>query len=734
VAITPERWEELKRRVGHARSWGVQAELIGPAEVGQLVPLLDPSVLYGAMYVPTDGIAKPVGVAEALARAAEERGATFCGGVRVTGFEVAGGRVRAVLTSEGRIAAEQVLICAGIWGPRLGRMAGVPIPLIPCQHQFARTAPLPQLAGETREAAHPMVRHQDRDMYFRQWGEGYGFGFYGHEPLLLDAEDLRRYEDAVVPGHPAIVSFTPEDFAPARAFAGELFPCLRDVDLPYAINGIFSFTPDGQSILGESPDVRGFWVAEAVWITHAGGVGQVLAEWMVQGTPSLDLRELDLNRFPPHAVTRSYIRSRGAQQYREVYDIIHPLQPLEHPRGLRRGPYHARLEDLGAVFFEDAGWERPQWFGVNERLLAEYQIPARAGWAARHWSPIAGAEHRAARERVALFDLTPFTKLEVAGPGALPFLQRMAGNQMDQPVGKVTYTLLLNERGGIQIDLTITRLAEDRFLVVTGGSTGPRDLAWLRLHLPEDGSAQICDSTSSYCCIGLWGPRARDLLRAVCDADLSDAAFPYLTARRIEIGPVPALAARISYIGELGWEIYARTEYGLLLWDKLWEEGRQHGALAAGGAAFETLRLEKGYRLWGSDMHTEYDPNEAGLAFAVRPNKGEFLGREALLRLNERGPERRLRCLTLQDPSVVLMGKEPLLDGDRVLGYVTSAGYGYTVDRSIIYGYLPTAYATPGTAVEVQYFGRRHAAIVRADPLYDPRGLRVRGESAPAQA
>ena len=728
VAATPERWEELKRRVGHARSWGLHAELIGPEEVGRMVPLIDARALYGAMYVPTDGIAKPVGVAEAMAREAGGRGATFRGNTTVTGIEVAGGRVRAVLTDAGRIEAEQVLVCAGIWGPRIGRMAGVPIPLTPCQHQFARTVPLAELASETREVAHPMVRHQDRDMYFRQFGQRYGIGYYGHEPMLIDADDLRRYEEALVAGHPAIWPFTPADFEPARAYAGQLFPALRDVGLDYAINGIFSFTADGHSILGESPDVRGFWVAEAVWITHAGGVGKAMAEWMVEGTPSLDLREMDLNRFQPHATTRSYVRTRSAQQFREVYDIIHPLQQLEEPRNLRRSPFHQRLLDLSAVCFEGAGWERPQWFASNERLLERYPVTPRTGWAARGWSPIAGAEHQAARERVAMFDLTPFTTLEVAGPGALAYLEGMASNRMDTPLGKVTYTALLNTAGGIQSDLTITRLAEHRFLVVTGGGGGPRDLAWLRLHLPSDGSVQIHDTTSGTCCIGLWGPRARDLLRAVCDDDLSDQAFPYFSARRIAVGPIPALAARLSYIGELGWEIYAPPEYGLGLWDTLWKAGAAHGVIAGGMAAFESLRLEKGYRLWGADMHTEYDPYEAGIGFAVKPGKGEFIGREALVKLKERGPSRKLSCLTLDDPTIVVMGKEPILDGERVLGYVTSANYGYTVGASIAYGYLPIAYATSGTRVEIQYFGTRYGATVAADPLFDPRGTRMRGE------
>ena len=726
VATTPERWEELKRKAGLARSWGMTARLISPDEAVRLSPLLDADRLYGALHAPTDGIAKAVRVAQYLGEAAMARGAAFYGHTRVTGIEVAGGRVRAVITPAGRVEAARVLVCAGIWGPVVGRMAGVPIPLSPMQHQYVMTAPLPALAGQTGEIAQPLVRHQDRSMYVRQHDERIGIGSYRHEPLLVDAERIPRHEESDMP---SVLPFTEADFAPALRDAVALMPALRGAALPYKINGMFSFTPDGHSLLGESLDVRGFWVAEAVWVTHGGGVGKVMAEWMVDGTPSMDLHEADLNRFHAHAVSRPYVQARAAQQYREVYDIIHPLQQMERPRHLRLSPFHRRLEELGAAFVESAGWERPQWFAANERELDGLggpSWPARAGWAARHWSPVCGIEHRATRERVAMFDLTPFTKLEVAGPGALAYLQRLASNNMDQPAGKVTYTAMLDERGGIQCDLTVTRLSETRFWVVTGGSVGMHDLAWMRRHAPDDGSVHITDLTSAYCCIGLWGPRARDVARQVTDADLSNAAFPYFTAQRMSVGSVPALLVRVSYAGELGWEIYAPTEYGLALWDTLWEAGQPCGMAAAGGGAFESLRLEKGYRLWGVDIHPDYNPLEAGLGFAVRFKKGDFLGRAALLRVKERGLARKLCCLTFDDPCAVTLGKEPILDGERTLGYVTSAAYGYTVGKSIAYGYVPVGCAEDGTRVEVEYFGRRYPATVAREPLYDPDGARLR--------
>ena len=724
VAYTAERWQDLHRKLGFAKSYGLEASLISPQETHDLVPLLDPGVIHGAYHVPSDGIAKPVRAAEAMSRYAQEHGAAFYGDTTVTDIIVKAGRVHGVETTAGRITAEMVLICAGIWGPRVGRMAGVSIPLMPVQHQYARTAPLPALQGETREVVHPIVRHQDYAMYFRQEADSYGIGSYKHEPLPVEPDDI--LSPAQAKRAPAMMDFTPEHFTVARSAAGELFPALLDLEHTDAFNGMFSFTPDGLPILGESPQVNGLWVAEAVWITHGGGVGNVVAEWMTNGVTSLDLREADYNRFPAHAHTPAYVKARGAQQYREVYDIIHPQQQLENPRNVRCSPFQPRLEALGAVFFESAGWERPQWFGANEDLITECAVPVRSGWEAQQWSPIQAGEHRATREHAAMYDLTAFTKIEVSGPSALEFLQSITANQLDRPVGKVVYTAMLNRNAGIQCDLTLTRLARDRFLVLTGGASGTRDLAWMRSHAPDDGSVAISDVTSEYCGIGLWGPKAREVLQRVCHEDVSNRAFPYFASKLITIGAAPASALRVSYVGELGWEIYVPTEYGLSVWDALWEAGQAFGIVAAGGGAFESLRLEKGYRLWGTDIHTEYNPYEAGLGWAVKLNKGNFLGREALMRIREQGIERRLCCLTMSDPNQVVLGKEPILDGERVLGYVTSANVGYTVGRSIAYGYLPLEYAMTGTTVEIEYFGRRYEATVTDEPLYDPGNTKLR--------
>src|SRR5437588_2329416 len=734
VAATPERWEELKRKHGHATSWGLTTRLIGPEEIKGLVPIMRTDHLYGAIHVPSDGTVRAVQASEALARVAEEAGARFLARTRLTGIDVKQGRVTAVETDRGRIVTEHVLSAAGIWGPVIGRMAGVPIALQPLQHLVGITDPLPELSGETGWQSMPIVRHQDRSMYFRQDYRRYVIGAYRHEPVLVDPQELRSsWDDGLMP---SCAPFRDDLFAPSRADASELYPPLESAELVEKINGMFSFTPDGHSLIGESLDVRGFWACEAVWITHGVGAARAVAEWMVEGVPDLDLREEDLNRFYSHAFTRSYLRARGAQNYREVYDIIHPLQPMETPRKLRLTPFYERQQGLGAMFLEGAGWERTQCYEVNRSLLDDGpSFPTRSGWAARFWSPTQSVEHRAARERVVLFDATPFVKIEVSGPGALAYLQRIAGNQMDQPVGKVTYTAMLNERGGMMTDLTVTRIDDERFWVVTGGGVGMHDLAWMRRQLPGDSSVHLKDLTSGWCCIGVWGPQARDLLQPVSQQDVSNAAFPYLAARPLTIGSVPAYAIRISYVGELGWELYTPTEYGLRLWDTLWKAGQAFGVTALGGGAFDSLRLEKGYRLWAADIHSEHNPYEAGLGFAVRLNKGAFIGRDALLRIKEQGITRKLACMTFDDPAVAVLGKEPVFaagqcvgygQGGGVLGYVTSANFGYTVGKSIIYGYLPLDGAEEGSSVEVQYFGRRYPASVVKEPLYDAQMTRLK--------
>jgi len=730
VATTDPRVRELRRRLGFGRSYGLEGgELISSSEVADRIPLVNPDRILGGYLVPSDGIAKGVRIVTALARRAEAMGAAFEGSVRVTGFDVRDGRVHGVATDHGRVECERVLICAGIWGPTVGAMAGVPIPLVAVQHQLVWTDPIPELAGETREVVHPILRHQDFAMYFRHREDHYGVGNYHHEPIATPQSDLRP------PGgdpQPSLMPFTPRDFDGAEAETERLLPPLagrmRPSDPSRSINGMFSFTPDAGSIVGESTRARGVWVCEAVWVTHAGGMGRQVAEWMALGEPSHDLSEADVNRFYPYQTTPPYVLERGKQQYREVYDILHPRQQMRRPRNIRLTPFHARHEELGADFVVGAGWERPQSFDAN-RALVPPNAPwlERDPWAATLWSPAEGAEHVATRSAASLIDITPFAKFDVHGPDALAYLERISANRIDRPVGAIVYTAMLTPSGGIRCDVTVTRKDDDLFRVVTGGGSGQHDLAWMRARIREGERVTITERTGGLFALGLWGPRARDVLRSVTDADVGNDAFPYLTARYLNIGEVgPVWAQRISYVGELGWELYGQIAMGERAWALLWEAGREHGLVAAGLGAFDSLRLEKGYRLWGQDIDTEHDPLSAGLGFAVRWDR-DFQGREALERIRDAGgPTRRLACLTIDDPSRVVLGKEPIAHDGRVVSYVTSSAYGYSIGRGIAYGYLPRELAVEGTPVEIEYLGERVAATVAADPLWDPKGERLR--------
>jgi 4-methylaminobutanoate oxidase (formaldehyde-forming) len=451
-----------------------------------------------------------------------------------------------------------------------------------------------------------------------------------------------------------------------------------------------------------------------------------MAEWIVNGEPSLDLWHMDSRRFGRQYRSQAFTLARATEIYATYYDIKYPNHEREAGRPLRLSPAYDRVAALGAVFGEKSGWERPNWFEPNAAQGDEGLRPR--GWAGQHWSPAIHAEAVATRERAGLFDESSFAKIEVSGPGAAAFLQRMCGNDVDRAVGSITYTQMLNSRGGIECDFTVTRLGADRFRIVTGTAFGNHDLGWIRKHAPDDGSVQVADVTSAWACLGLWGPRARDILQPLTKSDLSNEAFRYMTARDISIGNVPCLAARVTYVGELGWELYCPAEYGSGLWDLLWKAGAEHGMLACGYRAIDALRVEKGYRVWGADITPEDSPDEAGLGFAVKPDKGaDFLGRDALLGARDGAPERRLACLVLADPRAVCLGQEPVRVAGEITGRVTSGGYGFAVGKSIAYAYVPAAAAEVGTAVEVEVFGEWVAAEVTAEPVWDPKGERIRG-------
>lgn len=569
-------------------------------------------------------------------------------------------------------------------------------------------------------------------MYFRQIHDRYGVGSYQHRPIPVHTNEIRSTEapgdgreapssGGSWKGMASVHPFTPEDFKKPWAEACDLLPALEQTDISEAMNGLMLFTSDGNPVLGPSKEVENFWLAEAVWITHGAGVGRAMAEWMTEGVPSIDLRAADVRRFENFAYSPSYVSERSQQNFREVYDVIHPQQPPTHPRTLRTSPFHPRQQELGAVALEANGWERPHWYESNESLVDGRGYGAPGPWAGRYWSPIVAAEHQATRERVAMYDMTSLARAEVSGKGALALLQNLTTNQLDRTPGYVTYTLMLEPTGGVRADITVARLSEDTFQV---GCNGQRDIAWLRAHADE--TTTVRDITGGTCCIGLWGPYARDVLAPLASEDVSHENFRFFRAKQLHIGEVPVTALRLSYVGELGWELYTSAEFGLRLWDLIASAGAIHGIFPGGRGAFNAMRLEKGYRAWGADMWSLHDPDEAGLGFAVKPDKGPFVGRDALLRRRETPARRRLCCLTVDD-GTVLMGSEPVLDERGcAVGFTTSTGYGQSVGKSLAYAWLPSELSEPGTPVAVSYFDRRHAATVVADPVFDPDMSRMR--------
>ena len=711
LASSQERMEELSRQSGWAKTFDLPLDLISAEEAQQLFPPMSTEGVLGAAFLPTDGYIDPSQLTFALAEGARRGGAEVNTNTRVTAIDVERGRVKRIQTDKGAIETEIVVNAGGMFAKELGELAGVNVPIVPMAHEYLVTKP----SGLPLEM--PTMRDPSLLVYFRPESGGLIMGGYERDPLpwgldgipddfngRLLAEDWPRFE-------------------PLLENAIKRVPDLAEMDAVRLINGPEAFTPDNEFILGPT-DVRGFWVAAgfcAHGLAGAGGLGKLVAEWILDGVPSLDVWEMDSRRFGTAYRTREYTLARTIEVYSTYYDVKYPGHEREAGRPLRTSPTYPRLEELGAAFGEKSGWERPNWFGPNAAAGDESLRPG--GWAGRLWSPAIGAEHVATREAAALFDETSFAKIDVSGEGAPAFLEHLCDNKVARAVGAVTYTSMLNTRGGIECDFPVTRLEPERFRIVTGTAFGLHDLSWIRQHAPEDGSVVVEDVTSRYACLGIWGPRARDILQPLSTADLSNEAFRYMRAREIDVGPVPCLALRVTYVGELGWELYCPMELGLRLWDTIWEAGPDHGLVAGGYKAIDSCRLEKGYRVWGADITPDDNPYEAGLEFAVKLDKGEFIGREALLAAK---PERRLACLVLADPRAVALGSEPVRIEGEAVGRVTSGGYGYTVERSLAYAYLPAGDAEPGRPVEVEIFGEGVAGEVAAEPLYDPSGERIR--------
>ena len=733
LASSTARMEELERQLGWATTFGLPMESITPGEAQDRFPLMSTDGVVGGVWLPTDGWLDPSGLAQALAAGARARGVRIQPHTRVVGIGVdPGGPARRTprvtgVTVEHRgereeIRADVVVNAGGMFAPEIGRMVGVTIPIAPMAHQYLFTEPLQGV-----HAGLPQLRDPDNLVYFREEVGGLCMGGYERDPApwsvdgvppdfngKLLAPDMPRFE-AIMDG------------------AVRRVPAIAEAGVSRVINGPEGFTPDNEFILGES-DVRGFYVAAgfcAHGIAGAGGIGRQVASWIVEGEPELDLWKMDIRRFGAAYRSKSYMLARTVENYATYYDIHYPNEERLAGRPLRTAPAYEALAELGAVFGEKSGWERTNWFEPNAddsrfggRAALERLRPR--GWAGEHWSPAIAAEALATRSAAGLFDESSFAKLEVAGPGAVAALQSVAGNDIDRPVGAIVYTQLLDRRGGIHADLTVTRLDVDRFLIVTGTAVGNHDAAWLRTNLPDDGSVEVRDITSSRVCYGLWGPRARDILAPLTRDDLSNDGFPYLTARQITVGSVPVLALRVTYVGELGWELYAPTEYGRALWGALWDAGRDHGMVAAGYRAIDALRIEKGYRVWSSDITPDETPYEAGLGFAVALDKAiRCQARDALIAARAAGPRKRLRALVLEDSAAVCLGNEPVRVDGAVVGRVTSGGYGFAVERSIAYAYLPPD-AAIGTRGEVELFGRWIGFEVAREPLYDSIHARIR--------
>ncbi|MBT2512337.1 FAD-dependent oxidoreductase [Arthrobacter sp. ISL-30] len=744
LATTQTRLQDLKRKLGYATSWGIEGRLIDADECEKHWPLLntgsfaDGRKILGGLYVPSDGLASAARAVQLLISRSREAGVTYLGSTTVTGISQWAGKVTGVETSSGVIPADIVVSCAGFWGRELGKLVGMKVPLLPLAHQYVKTTPLPELAGRNElpnGASKPILRYQDKDLYYREHGDRIGIGSYAHRPMPVDMERLPNVGAGEMSDHrmPSRLDFTLEDFAPSWEDSQDLLPALHRAQIDDGFNGIFSFTPDGGPLMGESPDVEGFFVAEAVWVTHSAGVAKAMAELLIEGQPRTDLHGCELTRFEKVQTSDAYVSETSQQNFVEIYDVLHPLQPKESPRDLRVSPFNVRQKELGAFFLESAGWERPHWFEANRGLLeelpAEWRAPERDSWSAMFHSPISAAEAWKTRTAVALYDMTPLKRLAVTGPGALPLLQRLSTGNIAKKPGAVTYCLLLADDGGIRSDVTVARLGEEDFQL---GVNSNVDFDDLRAEARKQSAAEpaqwvhVSDITGSTCCIGLWGPLAREVIGKVCGDDLSNDGLRYFRTKEISIGGIPVTAMRLSYVGELGWELYTTAEYGLKLWDLLYEAGQEHGIIAAGRGAFNSLRLEKGYRLWGTDMTSEHHPYQSGLGFSVAKDKEGYVGCEALAARKVEPATRELRCLTVDDGTSVVLGKEPVYVKGSASGYVTSAAYGYSIRKPIAYAWLPAG-ISEGDSVEIEYFGQRVAATVTAEPLFDPGMERLRG-------
>ena len=711
LASSRERWSELKRMATTARSFDFELHTLSPKEAQEKFPLITLEGVVGAVFVPNDGSVEPSSLTMAYARGARAGGVRIVEGVLVQGFEFDGRRVRRVLTDHGAIDCEIVVNAAGIWARDVAKMAGVQVPAGAVEHQYMITEKSDAIPRDL-----PTLRDPDNIFYLKPepgalavggWERGTPtFGAAG-VPFSFGRELFQANQDRL------------------EAFllpAAERLPILNELGIRTVINGPIPISPDGEPIMGLAPERDNFYVACGFTsgIAASGGAGKAMAEWIVEGEPGLDLWAFDVRRFGSHHMSARYLAERSVDSYWRYYQIHYPIEELASARGGRRSPLYPLLAARNAVFGSRFGWERPNWFAPpGTEPVDRPSFESRPNW----FEPVAD-ECRAARERAVLIDQSSFSKYEISGPGTFAALQRLAANDLDKPAGALIYTQLCNERGGIEADLTFVRLDENRFYMVTGSAFGVRDTAWMARHLPADGSVTLQDLTSARATLNLAGPLSRRILEKVADGDVGNAAFPYMTARRLRIGYAPVLALRVTYLGELGWELHLPTEYAAHVYELLRATGEEFGLADAGYRAIDSLRLEKRYLYWGADITPDYTPYEAGLGFAVSlKKKDDFIGRAALEKAKAAGPKRRLITL-LVDAPVQLYGGEAIRRDGKVLGVTSSAGWGHTIGKAVAFGYVAADEASHAD-YEIEAFTRHHPATRIAGAAVDPERRKI---------
>ncbi len=707
LASSPERVREVEQLATMAKSFGLDMEIISASEAQKLFPLMTTEGVLCAAYLPTDGQIDPSSVTQALAKGARDRGARIVRDVRVEDVKSDGRQVTEVVTTDGTWTCDTFINASGMWSRELGRLSNIRIPACALEHQYIITDPIPEMPVDM-----PTMRDPDRLVYYKPEVRGMVIG--GYEPNTVPFGDRGIPHDF---GR-ELLGGNFDRFEQLAMLAAEITPVVNEVGIREVINGPIPYSADGDFVMGKVPEMDNYFVASGFLygIAAGGGAGRMMAEWIMEGEPSLDLWPLDVRRFSDHHNTNYFMYNRAVDHYGHHYKLHFPGNETQAARGIRRSPLYYPLKEKGVVFGSRAGWERPNWFAPEGVEAVDKMSFERSEC---NWFDAVAQEHKAVRERVALIDQTSFAKMELSGPGALGALQKLAVSNMDKPAGSVIYTQLCNERGGIECDLTISRIADDKFYVVTGSSFGVHDFNWIARHLPDDGSVVMNEVTSAFAVINICGPKSRDVLSSVCETDLSNDAFAFSTCKYIELGAASVLASRIGYVGELGWELHMPTEFAPHVYELLWETGQEFGIANVGYRAIDTLRMEKGYVYWSSEVTPDYTPYEAGLDFRVHlKSKGDFIGRVALEKQKADGVEQNLCTFSVEQPVSLYGGETIYLNGEYV-SLTTSGNFGHSVGKSIAFGYLPADIAKQQN-FEIEAFGKRYAARRQDACLYDP--------------